>query len=128
MAHSNLGVSFPYKYRLETYAQAAARHGLAAREVDGAGRWACEYLCFKLGYRFRPKKSVLRLHSPKTDSVSTETDIFEAVENRIGYLRDMGVTTVEFMPFYEFEELMIPETCELPDYVTWKEEQKTLKI
>ena len=50
---------------------------------------------------------------------------FEAVENRIGYLRDMGVTTVEFMPFYEFEELMIPETCELPDYVTWKEEQKT---
>ena len=50
---------------------------------------------------------------------------FEAVENRIGYLRDMGVTTVEFMPFYEFEELMIPATCELPDYVTWKEEQKT---
>ena len=50
---------------------------------------------------------------------------FEAVENRIGYLRDMGVTTVEFMPFYEFEELMIPETCELPDYVTWKEEKNT---
>ena len=43
---------------------------------------------------------------------------FEAVENRIGYLRDMGVTTVEFMPFMNFEELMIPETCELPDYVT----------
>ena len=28
--------------------------------------------------RFRPKKSVSRLSQPETDSISTETDIFEA--------------------------------------------------
>lgn len=47
---------------------------------------------------------------------------FEAVQNRLPYLKELGITTVEFMPVYEFEELVLPRQSRLPDYVTWKAE------
>ena len=34
---------------------------------------------------------------------------FAAVEERIPYLKALGVTTVELMPVYEFEEIGDPE-------------------
>ncbi len=37
---------------------------------------------------------------------------FAAVRERIGYLKDLGVTTLELMPAYEFEELMEPECAD----------------
>ena len=49
---------------------------------------------------------------------------FAGIKNKLSYLSDLGVTTVELMPVYEFEELPIimPEENHLPDYVTWTPE------
>lgn len=53
---------------------------------------------------------------------------FAAVADKIPYLKELGVTTVEFMPVYEFEEMVIPKEKKLPDYLTWrKNEEKVLK-
>ncbi len=52
---------------------------------------------------------------------------FKAVEAQIPYLKGLGVTTVEFMPVYEFEEMPLPEEVPpLPDYVKWDEEADDL--
>jgi len=51
---------------------------------------------------------------------------FQAVKNRIPYLRDLGVTTVELMPMYEFEEMPIPMEMEVPDYVKWQPEAEDM--
>ena len=51
---------------------------------------------------------------------------FQAVKNKIAYLKDLGVTTVEFMPVYEFEEMPLPKECELPEYVKWQPEAADL--
>ena len=45
---------------------------------------------------------------------------FAAVRARIPYLKELGVTTLEFMPVYEFEELILPKPSALPDYVSWQ--------
>lgn len=42
---------------------------------------------------------------------------FAAVEERIPYLKALGVTTVELMPVYEFEEIEIPKKQKLPGYI-----------
>ncbi len=51
---------------------------------------------------------------------------FAAVEERIPYLKELGVTTVEFMPVYEFEEWMLQNPASLPDYIQWKSEKSDL--
>ncbi|MCI5621787.1 MAG: alpha-amylase family glycosyl hydrolase [Lachnospiraceae bacterium] len=52
---------------------------------------------------------------------------FEGVERKLPYLKELGITTVVFLPVYEFEELILPVEEDLPDYITWKEEQRTKK-
>lgn len=49
---------------------------------------------------------------------------FHAVKNKIPYLKDLGITTVEFMPVYEFEEMPVIAKKEekVPDYVKWTPE------
>lgn len=49
---------------------------------------------------------------------------FRAVKEKIPYLKELGITTVEFMPIYEFEEMELPkETEKLPDYLIWEEKE-----
>lgn len=45
---------------------------------------------------------------------------FRAIKERIPYLKELGITTIEFMPVYEFEEIIMPESVELPDYINWQ--------
>lgn len=51
---------------------------------------------------------------------------FQAVKNKIAYLKDLGITTVELMPIYEFEEMPIPKEVEIPDYVKWQPETEDM--
>jgi glycogen operon protein len=44
---------------------------------------------------------------------------FPAIVEKLDYLRSLGVTTIELMPVYEFEEMTIPVRRETPDYVKW---------
>ena len=46
---------------------------------------------------------------------------FLAIKDKISYLKNLGITTVEFMPVYEFEEMKISSVnmAKLPDYVKW---------
>ena len=53
---------------------------------------------------------------------STTNGTFQAVSARIPYLQGIGVTTVELMPVYEFEERIFPEEKVLPDYIQWEAE------
>lgn len=51
---------------------------------------------------------------------------FAAVREQIPYLKKMGITTVEFMPVYEFEEFVIPEQVQLPEYVKWEPKEEDI--
>ena len=52
---------------------------------------------------------------------------FAAIRDRIPYLKELGITTVMFMPIYEFEELVLPEPVELPEYLSnWQVEEEDI--
>ena len=42
---------------------------------------------------------------------------FAAIEEQIPYMKSLGITTVELMPAYEFEEIMIQKKQKLPGYI-----------
>jgi glycogen operon protein len=46
---------------------------------------------------------------------------FSAVEEKLDYLQNLGITTLELMPVYEFEEMAVPVQRELPSYIKWEE-------
>lgn len=53
---------------------------------------------------------------------------FKAFSKRIPYLKSLGITSVEFMPIYEFEEVELVEKHQpIAEYGRWKE-KKTDKI
>lgn len=53
-----------------------------------------------------------------------EKGTFSAVMHRIPYLKELGITTVEFMPIYEFEEMEQPQITTCPDYLNWTEKKE----
>lgn len=42
------------------------------------------------------------------DGKGRKKGTFEALQSRLSYLEELGVTTIEVMPVYEFEEIMVP--------------------
>lgn len=48
---------------------------------------------------------------------------FAGLIKKIPYLKKLGVTSIECMPVYEFEEMYIPKTTNLPEYISWEVEQ-----
>ncbi len=51
---------------------------------------------------------------------------FAAMEEKIPYLKQLGVTTLELMPAYEFEELEHKKKQKLPEYLNWEEKEDDL--
>lgn len=45
---------------------------------------------------------------------------FAAVKDKIPYFKMLGITTLEFMPVYEFEEMELPAMPVLPEYLKWQ--------
>ncbi len=62
-----------------------------------------------------------RHHSSGVDR--TRKGTFEGVEEKIGYLKNLGITAVEFMPVYEFDELILN-----PAYETAKSIEESLRL
>jgi glycogen operon protein len=52
---------------------------------------------------------------------------FEGIRERLTYLHELGITSIELMPAYEFEEMVMPDLETLPDYLTWKMLEKQNK-
>ncbi len=53
-----------------------------------------------------------------------ERGTFRALARKLAYLKSMGITTIELMPVYEFEEVLIKEREEIPQYIKWKSKKK----
>jgi len=54
----------------------------------------------------------------------TSLGTFRALSDRIPYLKKLGITTLELMPVYEFEEMEFPMQVKLPDYIQWREQEE----
>lgn len=71
-----------------------------------------------------PKSDMLiyKLHvrgfSMDTNGVNRGT--FLALQKKIPYFKELGITSLELMPVYEFEEIMYPKEVELPEYIKKK--------
>ncbi|WP_027430014.1 alpha-amylase family glycosyl hydrolase, partial [Lachnobacterium bovis] len=75
------------------------------------------------------------------DTKKEDAGTFSAIKDKIPFLKSLGITTIELMPIYEFEEMKIKGTnlAKLPDYVKWtnksddvivapKKEKKTVGV
>lgn len=49
---------------------------------------------------------------------------FCGLAKKLSYLKSLGITSIELMPVYEFEELIFQEAEELPEYIKWKSKKK----
>ena len=55
-----------------------------------------------------------------------EKGTFRGVMGKIPYLKELGITTIEFMPVYEFEEIVLRKNQALPDYLVWQTKEEDL--
>lgn len=51
---------------------------------------------------------------------------FAAVREKIPYLKKLGITTVEFMPVYEFEEIVQKAGAPIPEYLQWQSREEDM--
>ena len=66
----------------------------------------------------------VRGFSMDDSSAGKQKGTFAAVQKKISYLKELGITTIEFMPVYEFEEIILEEKKKIPDYLRWKPEKE----
>lgn len=76
-----------------------------------------EMIMYKLHVRGFSMDSALR---------SNKRGTFRAIIDRIPYLKQLGVTTIELMPVYEFEEIALDMPFELPAYLKWQSSETDL--
>lgn len=73
---------------------------------------------------------IYKLHvrgfSQELSSTRKYAGTFSGVENKVGYLKSLGFTTIELMPVYEFEEIEIPLPLQMPEYVKWEPKEDDL--
>ncbi|MBR5128290.1 MAG: glycogen operon protein GlgX [Roseburia sp.] len=53
---------------------------------------------------------------------------FAAIAEKLEYLKGLGVTTIELMPVYEFEEILLEEKPGIPDYIRCQASEKDVVI
>lgn len=77
----------------------------------------------------RSRMKIYKLHvrgfSMENAGIKKHAGSFEAVSDRVAYIKKMGFTSLLLMPVYEFEEMTIPAKLSIPDYA--KPEYSKLK-
>lgn len=77
----------------------------------------------------RSRMKIYKLHvrgfSMENAGIKKHAGSFEAVSDRVAYIKKMGFTSLLLMPVYEFEEMTIPAKHAIPDYA--KPEYSKLK-
>lgn len=69
-------------------------------------------------------KAHVRGFSKSQKGLHKKAGTFSAITDRIAYLKDLGFTSLELMPVYEFEEIDIPAQAGIPQYINWKVEEE----
>ncbi len=116
-----------------------------ARRIIGREGWAdtkrkaglySRYELNPFSWRGEPKVEVLRkdmvlykLHvrnfTKGLGESVPDSGTFRGLEKKLSYLKSLGVTSVELMPVYEFEELLpVEPPKETGSYAYWKEKKK----
>jgi glycogen operon protein len=98
-------------------------YGAFARELDG---WKIDRKPEVPRNQMFLYKLHVRGFSMDHGASGKKAGTFAAIEAKLDYLKSLGVTTVELMPVYEFEELVLKEKDPLPDYITWESEKEDL--
>lgn len=72
----------------------------------------------------RPEMVMYKLHtrgfSMDGGARGKKKGTFAAISEKIDYFKNLGITTLELMPVYEFEELLFQEKAPMPDYIKWQ--------
>ena len=96
--------------------------GREAHDYMVCGRWEEESYHWKTEGRPEIPRSEmvmykLHIRGFSMDAGGAKKGTFAALEAKIPYLKGLGITTVELMPVYEFEEFIFPKKQQLPEYV-----------
>ena len=117
-------------------------HGIRGRQIwnDSARREVNYEVCASLVPQKAQKCKILSPETDRSDMIMYKLHVrgftmdsgtktagtFKAVINRIPYLKKLGITTVELMPVYEFEEIEFLPEEKIPEYIRWEEHEKDM--